>query len=387
MFTPAQRVQNVQAPIIPIIGQLVRETPGTVSLGQGVVYFGPPDSIKDKMDEFLTKPWKHLYQAVHGIPELLEAIQKKLAADNQIQVSDQQRIFVTAGGNLAYSNAIFAIADPGDEIILPVPYYFNHKMANTLAGCKTVGVPTLSNYQLDIDRIADAITPKTIAIITVSPNNPSGVLYPESDLRAINQLCREKGIYHICDEAYEYFTYGDTPHFSPGSIADSESYTISLYSLSKSYGFASWRIGYMVMPDHLFESVRKIQDTQLICPTVISQYVALAAMEAGKAYCQDKRKEIEASRAIFLEALEEVKDICEVPDSEGAFYFLLRLKSEMQAFDLAEKLIREHKVATIPGETFGLEGCYLRTAYGAMRSSDAQVGINRLIGGLQKIMR
>src|SRR5690606_9046457 len=115
---------------------------------------------------------------------------------------------------------------------------FNHEMTITMANAIPVPVPTDEHYQLIPERIKAAITPKTRAIVTVSPNNPTGAVYPEATLREVNQLCRERGIYHISDEPYEYFTYDGALHFSPGSMAGSEAYTISLFSLSKAYGFA-----------------------------------------------------------------------------------------------------------------------------------------------------
>ena len=126
---------------------------------------------------------------------------------------------VTAGGNQAFLNVVLGILDPGDEVILPVPYYFNHEMAITMANARPVLAPTDSDYQLDLGALRSAITPRTRAIVTVSPNNPSGAVYPEGALRAVNALCAEHGIYHISDEAYEYFTFDDARHFSPASIS------------------------------------------------------------------------------------------------------------------------------------------------------------------------
>ena len=126
---------------------------------------------------------------------------------------------MTAGGNQAFMNAVLAITDPDDEIVLPAPYYFNHEMAVVMAGAQAVAVPTTSSYQLDVRAIEGAITPRTRAVVTVSPNNPTGAVYPEAALRAVNALCRDRGIFHIHDEAYEYFTYGDVGHFSPASVA------------------------------------------------------------------------------------------------------------------------------------------------------------------------
>src|SRR6185369_12263196 len=129
----------------------------------------------------------------------------------------------------------------------------------------------------------EAITAKTRAVVTISPNNPTGAVYSEAALCEVNQICGERGIYHISDEAYENFTYNGARHFSPASVAGSEAHTISLFSFSKAFGFASWRIGYMVMPENLFVPVKKIQDTILICAPVISQYAACGALKAGAA--------------------------------------------------------------------------------------------------------
>ena len=385
---PSNRIQAVQDPIIPIVGQWIRENPGTISLGQGVVWYGPPAEIEKGITEFNKDPSNHLYKAVHGIPELLDAIETKLSTDNNVQISDAQRIVVTAGGNLAFSNAVLAIADPGDEFILSVPFYFNHEMAIAMANCKSVLVSTDDQYQLDVEAIEAAITPRTKAIVTVSPGNPTGVVLNKEDLIALNNLCREKGIYHIHDEAYEYFHYGDSEQFSPASIADSEAHTISLYSLSKSFGFASWRIGYMVIPHALFDPILKIQDTQLICAAVISQFAAIEAMQQGKAWCQQQQQPIRESREIVISALDEIGDICSYPKSNGAFYFYLKVDTDISSLDLCQRLIQEHKVAAIPGVTFGSEdGTYMRIAYGAMTPETAAAGIGRFAQGLQAIIR
>ena len=171
-------------------------------------------------------------------------------------------------------------------MILNVPFYFNHEMAIQMADCTAVLVRTDDRYQLDTDALRRAVTPRTRAIVTVTPNNPTGAVFPEAALREVNQLCSERGLFHISDEVYEYFTYGDATHVSPGSFAEASTHTISLFSLSKAYGFAGWRIGYMVYPERLHEAIAKVQDTVLVCPPVISQIAAVAAMEVGPAYCR-----------------------------------------------------------------------------------------------------
>lgn len=389
------RMQAVQSPIIPVVGELIKNSPGTISLGQGVVSYSPPPEAIELLPKFLAEPANNLYQAVEGISPLLTALTGKLSTFNHIEINAENCIVVTAGSNMGFMNAILAITSPGDEIILNKPYYFNHEMAITMAGCHAVLVDTDENYQLRPEAIAQAITPKTRAVVTISPNNPTGVVYSETVLRQVNQICGvqrscaegTRGIYHISDEAYEYFTYNGVNHISPGAFAGSSEYTISLYSLSKAYGFASWRIGYMVIPQNLLVAVKKVQDTILICPPVISQYAALGALQAKEEYLKGNIKAIAEVRHIVFDFLQRLQNLCTITPAEGAFYFFLKVHTEMDSLELVKRLIQEHQVAVIPGTTFGMkDGCYLRVAYGALKKETAKEGIERLVQGLQTII-
>lgn len=380
------RMQAVQSPVIPVVGELIRSCPGTISLGQGVVYYTPPPQAIDCLSAFLSDPDNHKYKLVQGIPPLLDGITAKLHRENQIEINAEKAVVVTGGGNLAFMNAVLAITDPGDEVILQVPYYFNHEMALVMAGCRPVLVDTDEAYQLQPAAIRTAITPRTRAIVTISPNNPTGAVYSENALREVNDLCRARDLYHIHDEAYEYFTYDGAKHFSPGALEGSAPHTISLYSLSKAYGFASWRIGYMVIPEHLLVSVKKIQDTLLICAPVISQFAAVGALQAGLAFCKSRLQSIAEVRQVLLRELENLRGFCVVPTAQGAFYLLLRLATQWEPMALVEQLVREFRVAAIPGSAFGIrEGCYLRIAYGALERDKAKEGIGRLVRGLKAL--
>ncbi|MFN9614045.1 MAG: pyridoxal phosphate-dependent aminotransferase [Dolichospermum sp.] len=381
------RMKGIQSPIIPVIGELIKNSPGTISLGQGVVHYQPPATVMELLPKFLAEPKNHLYQAVVGLPELLTALGTKLSKFNGIDINEKNAIVVTAGSNMGFINAILAITSPGDEIILNTPYYFNHEMAIKMAGCHPILVPTDTDYQLMPLAIAAAITDKTRAVVTISPNNPTGVVYSEVALRQVNQICREKGIYHISDEAYEYFTYNGVKHFSPGAFLNSNRHTISLFSLSKAYGFASWRIGYMVIPQHLLTAVKKVQDTILICPPVVSQYAALGALQAKDNYLKDNITAIAQVREIVINELHNLIDLCTITPANGAFYFFLKVHTKMNDLELVKKLIQEYKIAVIPGTTFGIEqGCYLRVAYGALPADTAKSGIERLVKGLQTVV-
>jgi len=378
-------ISSVQTPIIPVIGEWTRNTPGTLSLGQGMVSYPPPPAALLAIRDFGTRAEEHLYGSPLGYKGLLELIETKLLTENSIDCISGYRVMVTAGSNMAFLNVLLTIADPGDEIILPLPYYFNQEMAVRMRNCTPVPVPTDANYQLQLDALRAAITEKTRAIVTVSPNNPSGAVYPETDLRAVNQLCKEYGLYHISDEAYEYFTYGEARHFSPGSISGAEQHTISLYSLSKAYGFASWRVGYLVFPEALLPSLLKVQDTNLICPPLITQYAAIGALETGSSYCKTRLQQLAKIRAQVTAQLQFLNGV-QIVATEGAFYLLLKLNTKRNDLQLVKSLISEFKVAVIPGCAFGLDDrCYLRVSYGMLDEDTANIATHRLVEGLRKL--
>jgi aspartate/methionine/tyrosine aminotransferase len=383
----SQRIANVQLPVIPHVGELVRSTPGTISLAQGVVGYGPPREVLDAVATFGKTVHEHHYGPDQGLPDLIDVIGRKLETENGISL-DGRAIMVTAGGNMAFLTTVLAITDPGDEIILLLPYYFNHEMAVAIAGCRTVPVATDAAHQPLPERIRAAITSRTRAVVTISPNNPTGAVYPRATLRAINLLCREAGIYHIHDEVYEYFTYDDAAHYSPAADAASQPHTIALYSMSKAYGLASWRIGWMLVPEALQTPVIKIQDTNVICPPSISQHAARAALEVGRSYCDSHVAALADLRHRALDAFAALRDVCTVPQVAGAFYLLLRIHEPLDPLLLVERLIREHGVALLPGSAFGLtDECYLRLSYGAVTADGLGEGLERLARGLRAILR
>jgi aspartate/methionine/tyrosine aminotransferase len=382
----SRRLTAVQSPVIPIVGKWIAETPGTISLGQGVVSYGPPAEAVEAARRFGGSLGDHRYGPVEGLPALVDLLEAKLARENGIHVRPASRVLVTAGGNQAFMNAVLAVTDPGDEVILPAPYYFNHEMAIVMAGARVVSVATDDNYQLDVPAIAAAITPRTRAVVTVSPNNPTGAVYPSGPLSEVNALCRARGIFHVHDEAYEYFTYGSARHFSPGSLDGSAAHTISLYSLSKAYGMASWRIGYMVIPAALSDAINKIQDTLLICPPAVSQHAALAALLVGRTHAAAHVEQLDATRRLIFDILHADDVPCDVPAAEGAFYYLLRAHSALDSMTFTERLIREHRVAAIPGSAFA-DGSpvSIRISYGALDADSIAEGVGRLVSGLRAL--
>ena len=383
------RMAAVQTPVIPDVAALIEARPGTISLGQGVVHYGPPPQSFDAIRDFGGTPSEHHYRGAAGIAELHDALRSKLADENGIFIDDEQQVlFVTAGSNMAFYHLVLCACDPGDEVIVMSPFYFNHEMAITMANAHAVVVPSDEKYGLRLDAIEAAITERTRMIVTISPNNPAGVVYEVDAMHAVNELCRNRGIYHVSDEAYEYFTFAGTQHVSPGALADSAAHTISLFSFSKSYGLANWRVGYMVAPKPLMRALQKSQDTVLICPPVISQLAAVGALQAGPEYCRGYIDGIDAVRNMCLQRLQQLAPQCIVPQANGAFYLLARLDTPLSSMAVVEHLIREHKVAVIPGSGFGLRDvCHIRIAYGALEANSVEEGMARLVQGLGTILQ
>ena len=185
-------MRDVQMPVIPWVGELIRQTPGTISLGQGVVDYAPPAAAHEAIMRFCADPERHKYQHGLGIPELRERISARLAAENGID-AERFSLMVTAGGNMAFLTALLAICDQGDEVVLVKPYFFNHEMAVRIIGCRPVVVAADERYQLDLAAIEAAIGPRTRAVVTVSPNNPSGAVYSGIRICGRSTRCARSG--------------------------------------------------------------------------------------------------------------------------------------------------------------------------------------------------
>ena len=383
----ARRLEQVQQPVIPVMGELIRQTPGTLSLGQGMVSWGPPEQVRQAVAAALQQGDSALdrYGPVAGSEALRESLGLWLQREQGLDLS-ASALLITAGSNMAFNAVVQVLCDPGDELILPVPYYFNHEMAIRLAGGMPVAVE--AGVVPDPERLAAAITPRTRAIVTISPNNPSGAVFPREVLAAINRLCAERGLLHISDEAYALFSYGGEPVWSPGSGAGSGSHTITLGSLSKSHGMAGWRIGWAVVPQSLMTDLAKVQDTILIHPPQLNQQAALGALAAGADWCRGQIQGLAARRQQVLDALSKPAApwrLLAQPD--GAFYALLQLQSSISSDQAMEQLIRQHRVALVSGSSFGLSGCCLRLSYGMLGAAELSEALERLVAGLWSLSR
>ncbi len=391
----AARLDAVLTPVIPLVGQLMARRPGCLSLAQGMVGWGPPPAVHQALQQALDAAAADPEQAagldrygpVVGDPALLAAIGTELEGRWGLDLEGSS-LLVTAGSNMAFNALAQVICDPGDEVILPAPYYFNHVMAVQLAG----GIPITPAAGLipDPERLAAAITRRTRAIVTISPNNPSGVVLPRSVLAAINALCARHGLFHISDEAYAVFVHGDEPHWSPGSAPGAGAHTITLQSLSKSHGMAGWRLGYAAVPTSLMAALAKVQDTILICPPRLMQRAAIAALGSAPTWLEERLTTLRQHRRQLLEALQNARGpglaahLLAEPD--GAFYALLAVETDGSGEALVERLILEHGVAALPGESFGLAAeagtAVLRLSYGLLDAPTLAEALGRLLAGL-----
>jgi len=356
-----------------------------IDLGQGLPFFGPPKEAVLAAAEALGKETGFKYSHHAGMRSLREAIAWKLASENGIDADVENNIMVTAGGNQAFANSVLSITKPGDAIILIAPYYFSHIMAVQLAACKAVVVETDSDYQPLVDRIAEKVTKRTKAIVLVSPNNPTGAVYAENQIREIASLCTQNDMYLISDNTYEHFVYDDAEYVSALRFDKAIERTISLYSFSKSYGMAGYRIGCTVFPEHLYSELLKVQDTLTICPPAPLQFAAEAATRLGAAYPKRFIPQIEKARRVFTQRLAGLA-CAEMPVTKGSYFFLLRLKTEKRDWTIAKRLIEEYGVITIPGEVFGTRYPALRLAYGNVDERLAEEGIARLRRGLEAML-
>ena len=386
----SHRIASVDTPVMPAIAALVRDNPGTISLGQGVVNYGPPSEAIAALPGLMGDVALNKYQAIIGYPALINALTQKLADENNIHCGPDSVVMVTAGSNMAFLNCLLAVGDPGDEFILPSPYYFNQEMAIRMVGCVPVPVPVNEDWSLDVEALAAAVTPRTRAIVTVSPNNPTGAVYSKESLTAVNALCAAKNIYHFSDEAYEYFTYDGAEHFSPASLPGAQRHTISFYSMSKNYGMASWRIGYVVFPADLLDAMNKVQDTNLICAPVASQMLALEVLKYGRAWVQPKIDALAVVRKNVYERLKGLGDLVQFPETQGAFYVFLKLPGlapEVDQLAFNRAMAQRHQVVSVPGYTFGLRDTeranYQRLSYGALDAVSVDQGVERYVAAVK----
>ncbi len=299
------------------------------------------------------------YSQNDGLPELREEIVKKLKRDNNIKASISE-LLVTVGAIEGLAAAIMATIDPGDEVILPTPTYSTHIRQVELASGKPVLVPLLEdrNFDLDIQAIKKAITPKTKAIVYCSPNNPTGTVFSEKQLRKLAKIALENNLTVITDEAYEYFTFDDHKHFSIASIPEMKKNVISVFTFTKSYAMTGWRIGYLHADKELILQIKKAHIPFAICAPVVSQYAAIAALKGSQNCISEYREHYLQTRNLMCERLDNLSSVFEYIKPGGSYLMLPKILGDRgkDSIEFSKRLLKDIQISTTPGIAFGPTG-------------------------------
>ena len=324
------------------------------SFGAGEPDFDTPQHIKDAAIEAL-QAGRTKYTAVSGIPELRKAIADKLLKDNHIEYSPNQ-ISVNCGAKHSCYNAILACCNPGDEVIIPAPYWTSYPDMVRLVGAEPYIVETKreNQWKITAEEFADSISGATRMLILNSPGNPTGSVYTKAEIEALVEVAASEDIIILSDEIYENLLYNGKKHVSTASVSEAaKRLTITINGFSKVYSMTGWRLGYTAAPPEIAEVIDTIQSHTTSNPTTFAQYGALAALQGDQSFVNDMVEEYDMRRQYMLSRLQKIRNI-EVVEPDGAFYFLVdTTKMGLSSMNLSEKLLSRYRVAAVPGLAFG----------------------------------
>ena len=354
--------------------ELKAEGEDIISLSLGEPDFNTPDFIKDAAIQAVKDNF-HAYSPVDGFVELKNAIVNKLKRDNNLSYNNSQ-IVVSTGAKQALSNIVWSLLNPGDEVILPCPYWVSYSDIAKLAEAVPVEVKTdiTTDFKMTPEQLEAAITPKTKMLIYSSPCNPSGSIYAKEELRALADVLKKyPEIIVVSDEIYEHINYTKKSHFSMAEFEDMYERTVVVNGVSKAFSMTGWRIGYMAASEKIAKACTKNQGQVTSGANVIAQQAAITALENPVSKIQYMVEEFAERRELIINLLSEIKGFeCNQP--EGAFYIFpnisyyfgktIKGKTIKNASDFALFLLSEAKVATVTGDAFGSSNC-IRFSYAA----------------------
>jgi aspartate aminotransferase len=358
-----------------------------IGFGAGEPDFPTPDYIVEAAVEAARDPRNHRYTPAGGLPELKQAICAKTARDSAYDVEPAQ-VLVTNGGKQAVYQTFATLLDPGDEVILPAPYWTTYPEAIALAGGTSVEVlaDETQDYLVTVDQLEAARTDRTKALLFCSPSNPTGAVYSREQVRAIGQWAHEHGIWVVTDEIYEHLTYAGTEFSSivveVPELADT---CVVLNGVAKTYAMTGWRVGWMIGPKDVIKAATNLQSHATSNVSNVSQRAAIAAVSGDLSAVERMREAFDRRRQTIVAMLNEVTGfVC--PEPKGAFYAYPSVKGALgrevagrtpsSSIELAEIILDEAEVAVVPGEAFGAPG-YLRLSY-ALGDEDLAEGVGRI---------
>ncbi len=357
-----------------------------IGFGAGEPDFPTPDYIVQAAIAAAADPRNHRYTPTAGLPELREAVAVKTARDSGYEVQASQ-VLITNGGKQAVYQAFATLLDPGDEVILPTPFWTTYPEAIKLAG----GIPVevladeSQGYRARVDQLEAARTNRTKALLFNSPSNPTGAVYSPAEVRAIGEWALEHGIWVITDEIYEHLVYGKAQFSSIALTPGLADQVVVLNGVAKTYAMTGWRVGWMIGPNDVINASTNLQSHLSSNVANVSQRAALAAVSGDLTAVAAMRTAFDRRRQTIVRMLNEIDGV-ECPVPEGAFYAYPSVKGVLgreirgrrvkTSAELAEVILDEAEVAVVPGEAFGPSG-YLRLSY-ALGDDDLAEGVTRL---------
>lgn len=357
-----------------------------IGFGAGEPDFNTPKNIQDAAIKAIQQGLTR-YTAASGIVELKEAIIKKLKEDNNLTYKTSQ-IIISTGAKQCLANIFQAILNPGDEVIVGVPYWVSYPELIQLAD----GVPVFADseesnaFKLTIEALEKVVTEKTKAIIINSPNNPTGTVYTKNELEALANFAKEKDLLIISDEIYEKLLYGEEGHISIASLSeDAYNRTIVINGVSKAYAMTGWRIGYAAASEKLTSLMSNIQSHTTSNPCSISQYASVEALNGDQSEVEAMKKEFKARRDFMVDKINSINNLsCVKP--EGAFYVMVNISKLLNkevdgklikdSLSFSDLLLEKEKVAVIPGVAFGVDN-FIRLSY-ATSMDNIKNGLDRI---------
>lgn len=355
----SDRVASIATSAIHEMTRLSKDIEDVAFLSWAKPTVDTPEHIKAGAIRAIERGLVGGYSPTAGLPALREAIAVKLRQVNGIE-ADPAETIVTVGAIEGLAAALMAVVDPGDEVILPSPTYSTHIRRVQLASGRPILVPCNepAGFRLDIDAIADAITPRTRAILYCSPSNPTGTVFDEAQLQGLAKLATEHDLVVITDEAYEHFVFDENDHLSIATLPGMKERTISCFTFTKTYAMTGWRIGYLHASREWVPQIIKAHIPFAISAPTVSQYAALTALEGPQDCVEEYRAHYLEARDLMCERLDKLPTVFDYQRPGGSYLMFPRiLRDEGQdSGDFCKRLLREAKVSTTPGVAFGPTG-------------------------------
>jgi aminotransferase len=343
-----------------VLGSLGKQTSvaveGLINLGSGTPDFAPPPFVIEAMQSALAKG-KVQYTQWAGIHDLREAIARKLKRDNNIDANPNGEIMVTSGGQEALMVALMALLDPGDEALTPSPHYDEYTRDASILGGTLIPVPTApeTNFTVTAAQLEAALTPRTKALVIVTPNNPTGTVLPESTLRDIAQLAQARDLMVIADEIYEYYVFDDHRHISLASLPGMRERTITINSFSKSVALTGMRLGFLHASEPLIEAMLPFHHAMMICAPVVTQYAGVAALSQPRDWFAPILAEYDRRRQTWMHTLDAIGLPYSKP--QGAYYIFIDIRpTGLTSAEFVRRARQEARLIFQPGTIGGGAG-------------------------------